>query len=673
MKKEIRNFIGTSMLLILAVNVMGMLIITRPASGFTCNESLHIINPATGDGEFKFWSNVTKLGDTFWANIVIKNFDGLYTWQVRLLFNPEHVNVEAAEYGNIFANLPRGWQTSPTTPVIDNDAGYLLWGNSLVGNVYGVNGTEATLFRVQFKIMKEPPRYGQLESYFTFYFGTGGTFIQDGPTGNYKQTPTELPTTPGHYLYEWVLPLKPWLEVYPAQTIVGNKEEFNVSIYVKQLSEEWRLFAVQLMLFYDATLLEVMDVTEGPFMQDPRWNLYGTYPIVHIEDNCIIMGDMILPNATGYWDQEEFPNGDGELFIITFRPIHYLPASAEFTIEPLNNKFFIDVDNNVIPHDPPVSGTYEFAPVSAPLLAVQPAECIASHIGEIFNVDLTIDNLDAQWEVVNTELKLRYNSSYLEVIDVAEGPFMASFPTPPNTPENCTEFEYEITETYVHISIKLLPNATGHWAVFPHGAGTLATITFNVTSRPPAFCNLQIEDVKITDTEGREIHYDKEDGYYRMIEVLNHVVSVPPHTFTVQTVSDALVSPIVFNQRLRFIYFNVSGISRVPGFVNITIPNGLMWLENPTIDEWFVLVDGVRVTPEVSSNETHTILHFTVEFASIKHVYIFTTGVIPEFPSIFLLAALLTITSAALIILRSRQKTMSRKLLNANAKFRKNF
>ncbi|MEM2779877.1 MAG: hypothetical protein QW791_03275, partial [Candidatus Bathyarchaeia archaeon] len=95
MKKEIKHSIGVLMLLMLAIHVVGILI-AMPASGFTCNESLHVINPVTGDSNFTFWSNVTKSGDTFWANVVIRNYDGLYTWQIRILFNPEHVNVVSA-------------------------------------------------------------------------------------------------------------------------------------------------------------------------------------------------------------------------------------------------------------------------------------------------------------------------------------------------------------------------------------------------------------------------------------------------------------------------------------------------------------------------------------------------------------------------------------------------
>jgi hypothetical protein len=653
--KKLMSTIVSAMLL------LSMLAILRPASAFTCNETIHAINPVTGDNQFVFSTDVNSVGYQFWLNVVLRSFDGIYTWQIKLLFDPQLVSVAGYEYGNIF----EGMTTAPSTPVVDNSGGSFLWGNSLVGAVYGANGTEATLCRVKFEIKKAPPRYGYLEGAFTFFFGTGGTFLLDG-ANNKKSTAAELPPENGHYRYNWAPPAtKPYLEVVPAEKkfttgepIVGTaKADFEVDVYIRNLDEDWLLIAVQFMLFYNTTLLQVVDVTEGTFMTDSRWNLYGTYPITIVEHDYIIMGDIILPNGTGYWDQTEFPNGEGLLFTVTFKPIYFLPASGEFTIEPLNNLFFIDEDNNIIPHEAPVSGTYEFTPASTPLLSVQPSQYTASSVGEIFYLDITISNLDALWEVVNIELKLQYDNAVLEALDATEGPFMAGFPTPPNTPENCTEFEYNITDTYVRILIRLLPNATEQWSVFPEGDGTLATITFNATSRPPAFCALQITDVVITDPDGLEIAFEKEDGYYKMIETLVHEISYPPHTFFVETVSDTAVSSIVFNQRIRFIQFNVTGLSGVPGFVNITIPSEFMWLEDPENDKWFILIDGIEVTPDVSHNGTHTTLHFTVEFDSLRHVYIFSTGVIPEFPTIILMIALLILSSTAVIILRGWQKT----------------
>ncbi|MEM2779873.1 MAG: cohesin domain-containing protein [Candidatus Bathyarchaeia archaeon] len=358
-------------IVISAMLIMGMLAIAMPAWGFTCNESLHVISPVTGDSEFIFSSDVNKPGDTFWANVVIRNYDGLYTWQIRILFNPEHVNVVSAVYGNIFENLPEGWSTAPSPVVINNDEGYILWGNSLTGEVYGVNGTEATLCKIKFKIMKEPPRYGQLESYFTFYFGVGGTFIEDG-AGARKDSAATLPTEPGHYKYMWAPPAtRPYLEVVPSEVkfltgemIVGTpKAEFTVDIWIKNLDKDWLLIAVQFMLFYNTTLLEVVSVTEGPFMQDPRWNLYGTYPITIVENNYIIMGDIILPNATGYWDQTEFPNGNGVLFTVKFRAIYQeefpWEGSCVLDISKLDGRGYgVDVDNKYIEFDPEKDGFY---------------------------------------------------------------------------------------------------------------------------------------------------------------------------------------------------------------------------------------------------------------------------------------------------------------------------
>jgi len=351
-----------------AMLILGVLAIARPVSApFTCNESIHVINPTTGDNQFIFNTASQPVGYKFWADIVIRNFGGIYTWQIKLLFNPDHVNVVGYVYGNIF----EGMTTAPSVPVVDNTGGSFLWGNSLVGEVPGVNGTEATLCRIQFQIKSAPPRYGQLESQFTFYFGIGGTFLIDD-TGAKKDEPAELPTEPGYYKYMWAPPAtRPYLEVVPAEIkfitgekIVGTpKAEFTVDIYIRNLDKDWLLIAVQLMLYYNTTLLEVVEVTEGPFMQDPRWNLHGTYPIVIVENDYIIMGDIILPNATGYWDQPEFPNGEGVLFTVKFRAIYQeefpWEASCTLDITKLDGRGYgVDVDNNYVPFDPEKDGFY---------------------------------------------------------------------------------------------------------------------------------------------------------------------------------------------------------------------------------------------------------------------------------------------------------------------------
>ncbi|MEM2779876.1 MAG: hypothetical protein QW791_03270 [Candidatus Bathyarchaeia archaeon] len=108
--------------------------------------------------------------EPFTINITLTNFEDVYLWQIRIVFNPQILNCTGAWYpeDHIFA----GKMTAPTEPVIDNTAGYVLWGNSLVGEVPGVSGTRATLCQINFT--------GVAEGISTITFqltGTGRTFL----------------------------------------------------------------------------------------------------------------------------------------------------------------------------------------------------------------------------------------------------------------------------------------------------------------------------------------------------------------------------------------------------------------------------------------------------------------------------------------------------------------
>jgi hypothetical protein len=102
---------------------------------------------------------------------------------------------------------------------------------------------------------------------------------------------------------------------------------FDVNVTIGDLWEGWRAVGVQFRLTYNDTLLEVVDVSLGPFMQDERWNLHGTFFIWYdmpgdpIYGTHVIVGILLLPDPdTGEW--EAFPYGDGVLATITFRIIY---------------------------------------------------------------------------------------------------------------------------------------------------------------------------------------------------------------------------------------------------------------------------------------------------------------------------------------------------------------
>jgi len=145
---------------------------------------------------------------------------------------------------------------------------------------------------------------------------------------------------------------------------------FTVNITISNLSEGFRAVGVQFRLCYDNALIEAVNVTEGTFMKDPRWNFYGTYFISYIENDpvygpSVIVGILLLPNATGTW--ETFPYGNGTLATITFRTLmqetglEKPPLTCALT---LVNTMIINDDLEEIPHTIN-HGTFEMYPTNA--------------------------------------------------------------------------------------------------------------------------------------------------------------------------------------------------------------------------------------------------------------------------------------------------------------------
>lgn len=129
------------------------------------------------------------------------------------------------------------------------------------------------------------------------------------------------------------LPL-PWLELDPSSVTLGPEpavgKEFEVKVKICNLHFAWYMIAYQFVLHYDQSLLKCVEITEGPFLKNRLWNLYGTYfmPYSDPEPYDITVGGMLIPNPeTNQWDQTNFPDTiyhptiDNTLAIIKFKAI----------------------------------------------------------------------------------------------------------------------------------------------------------------------------------------------------------------------------------------------------------------------------------------------------------------------------------------------------------------
>jgi hypothetical protein len=94
-------------------------------------------------------SETKNIGDKFNVTIDVDDLSFIFSWQIKLFFNPAYINCTDATYpsGHIFA----GHSTVPVEPTMDNTLGYVTFGSSLLGDDY-VNVTGlGVLCNVEFK------------------------------------------------------------------------------------------------------------------------------------------------------------------------------------------------------------------------------------------------------------------------------------------------------------------------------------------------------------------------------------------------------------------------------------------------------------------------------------------------------------------------------------------
>jgi hypothetical protein len=306
------------------------------------------------------------------------------------------------------------------------------------------------------------------------------------------------------------------------------------------------------------------------------------------------------------------------------------------------------------------NGYYEVLPIPTapiPTLKVQPTRYAANHVGETFQVNIIILELNETWNLGSFELNLNFSSDALTVLNVEEGSFLNGF--------GSTLFNKTIDNETGVVWINVTQLAEDRTT--PYGSGVLAAITFNATSRPPASCDLELFDTKLVVWEQPEklIPFYVNNGYYELIEVLDHIVQFEDYTFHVITRSNSSVMAppnLAFNSTEKTISFNVTGRGVSLCFCNVTIPKDLMRAENLTA--WKVKIDNAIVSYTATENATCTILYFTYQ-CSTRNVQIMGTWAIskpspqPPIDIILLtsLAAIIVIVAAVGVFWLRKRKT----------------
>jgi hypothetical protein len=175
---------------------------------------------------------------------------------------------------------------------------------------------------------------------------------------------------------------QPWFEVRPYNVVMGPAPEignqFTVCVWLTgpptaHLDQNWYAIGAQFRLFYDPTLIEPVAITEGSFFQDPQWDLHGTFFTgTHELDGLgehVLVGNLLLPNGSGFYDQTVWPNGEGPVACITFEVLwQQCPNNASCTLglTGVFGDWLLDKNGNFIAVDDPVNGTYTILPFNMP-------------------------------------------------------------------------------------------------------------------------------------------------------------------------------------------------------------------------------------------------------------------------------------------------------------------
>ncbi len=410
-------------------------------------------------------------------------------------------------------------------------------------------------------------------------------------------------------------------------------DTFTVDVKIRDAAN---VGGVEFKLSWNSTILEgiSIDLPTGHFMTPDSdagnlWvlakSIYGGYA-----EYAVTYYNITRAIEKGYVPK----SGNGTLARITLKIVQEAPASC---LLDLYDVIVGDPEAGPLPTSVE-DGSYSYIvpPLPPALMKVEPETYAPTRSGEVFNINITIYDVVTSMKLVGLEFKLRYDTNFLEVVEVLNGTFMEQF-------GEVFYFGPIIDEDYILLGILLIPQGSGegNWTTFPEGNGTLATITFNATKGPPSVCTLELFDTILADPDTNLLLHYVESGYYEfLIETLVHEIVWENQTFYVTTVSNGSITPVpmILVQPNRLLMFNVTGEGS--GFVNITIPRNLLYASP---GQWFVIICGQTTTPIVEENATHVILSLSLNF-STPTVYIIGTWVVPEMPEIIVLVLFLAAT-----------------------------
>ncbi len=281
-----------------------------------------------------------------------------------------------------------------------------------------------------------------------------------------------------------------------------------------------------------------------------------------------------------------------------------------------------------------------FAQETEPIIRVEPATCVASSIGEVISINITVTDAE---NVNGWQIHLLFAPSLLVVSDYEFGDFMrnAGIPT---------------LQTFGNSSL------IGHVyaaeaAAFDVVSGSGILLRLNLTVLDSGCSSLHLNDTQLLDADLIDTPHAIQDGAF--------IMTSHPVDYNDDSVTDSYVNIVTnstyldsftFNETGKYITFRAGGEQDTAGHSNVTIPKNLLDANTPS--EWNVFTDNNVTMFLTSSNDTYTSIYLT--YNQGLHIIRITGDIaVPEFPSVILSA--LTMIGIAVVIMARRNRFFLKK------------
>ena len=371
--------------------------------------------------------------------------------------------------------------------------------------------------------------------------------------------------------------------------------QFTVAVKITDVTN---LYGFDFKLRWNTTFLDYVShsvsVPRDTYLDGVLWN-----PVLQLADEVNATEGTYWISYASVSPAPSF-NGTGTVFTITFG-IKYHPVQPEpdasITLE-LYSTDLAARGGGSIDHTTE-NGTvvlHALPPVST-IVYTQPTSFRKSQ-GVTFAVNVSVQDIV---DLYAFDISLYYNTTVLDALSVAEGPFLKSG-------GDTITIVSEINETAgsVRWGISLLGAATG-----VNGSGTLFTITFQSSTVATGPSNLTLQNTELSNYNAEPIDHAVIDGSVTilLVEVITHTVVVDGTEYYFVTASSSSITDFTYNDTQKLLSFNATGPVDILGFTNITMPKALLLL--PANDTFIVLLDGNAIYCTRTENTTHYLLHFT--------------------------------------------------------------